>query len=107
MARLESTVETMALSSSKSTRRASVPRSYSFVPSMCTIVYMCTLLIYRMPKPSIVRARVHHGTNSLDLTIPVALCKEYGIHEGDVFVVSVGRDHEVSITYKRILNTHI
>ena len=60
-----------------------------------------------MPKPSIVRARAHHGTTSLDLTIPVALCKEYGIHAGDAFVVSVGRDHEVSITYKRILNTHV
>ncbi len=56
-----------------------------------------------MAKTNIVRARARHGTRSLDLTIPTAVSQEYGIHEGDAFVVSITRNGDISLHYKRLL----
>lgn len=51
-----------------------------------------------------VRARAHHGSRSLDLTIPAKLCQEMGIHEGDLFLVKVAKDREgqIILTYTRV-----
>lgn len=53
-------------------------------------------------KPT-VRAREHHGTRSIDLTLPADLCRRYGIRIGDVFEVSVvTTDEDLEITYRRV-----
>jgi hypothetical protein len=33
------------------------------------------------------KSRKHHGSNSLDLTIPSKVCKEFKINDGDVFIL--------------------
>lgn len=59
-----------------------------------------------VPAPFTVKARGRHGTESLDLTIPVELKREHGISEGDVFLVDVEEDEEgLRISYKRIHQT--
>lgn len=56
-----------------------------------------------VPEPFTVKARGRHGTESLDLTIPVELKREHGISEGDVFLVEIDDDSsELSIKYERI-----
>jgi len=55
-----------------------------------------------MPAPHSVKARGRHGTESLDLTIPAELKREYGISEGDIFVVTISDDGELVIDYERI-----
>ncbi|WP_436924909.1 AbrB/MazE/SpoVT family DNA-binding domain-containing protein [Halosimplex amylolyticum] len=55
-----------------------------------------------MPEPYNVKARGRHGTESLDLTIPADLKREHGISEGDVFIVEVDEEEELTISYKRI-----
>jgi bifunctional DNA-binding transcriptional regulator/antitoxin component of YhaV-PrlF toxin-antitoxin module len=52
----------------------------------------------------IVKARTHHGTKSLDLTIPVEIAEEYKIHEGDVFSIEVSdnKSGQLYLTYVRI-----
>lgn len=56
-----------------------------------------------MPAPYSVKARGRHGTPSLDLTIPAELKREYGISEGDVFIVDINENkNKLSITYERI-----
>jgi len=53
-------------------------------------------------KPT-VRAREHHGTKSLNLTLPAALCKRYNVQIGDVFEVSVvTTDKDLKIIYRRV-----
>lgn len=50
-----------------------------------------------------VRAREHHGTDSLDLTVPTILVREYDIQIGDVFEISVSSNkNELQLTYKRV-----
>ena len=56
-----------------------------------------------MTQKPIVKARGHHGTRSLDITLPVAIVKDYGIKEGDVFSVEVESEkEELKIIYTRI-----
>ena len=56
-----------------------------------------------MKKSSIVKARVHHGSKSLDLTIPSALCENLKISEGDAFTVETNDDGtQLKIIYTRI-----
>lgn len=56
-----------------------------------------------MPAPYTVKARGRQGTESLDLTIPTALKREYGISRGDVFLVEVeSNESEVVVRYERI-----
>jgi len=56
--------------------------------------------------PHVVKARSHHGTKSLDLTILVKITTEMRIKEGDVFSIEVSTDKEnkLRIIYTRILN---
>lgn len=51
-----------------------------------------------------VKARSHHGTKTLDLTIPVKVVKERNIKEGDIFLVDISknRDDQIVLTYTRI-----
>jgi hypothetical protein len=51
-----------------------------------------------------VKARLRHGTRSLDLTIPVGMVKEKSINEGDVFLVEISENskNQTVITYSRI-----
>ena len=52
-----------------------------------------------------VKARVHYGADSLDLTIPVEIRKEYGIEAGDVFeltLVASSTADEIILSYRRI-----
>ena len=56
-----------------------------------------------MSKKYTVKARVHYGTDSLDLTIPTQICKDNKIRDGDVFSVDVSSDSEIiTLKYKRI-----
>ena len=56
-----------------------------------------------MGKKYTVKARVHYGTDSLDLTIPTQICKDNKIRDGDVFSVDVSSDNEIiTLKYKRI-----
>ena len=56
-----------------------------------------------MKRKPIVKARVHYGSKSLDITIPVAIIKTYGIKEGDVFTVEVkSEEGETKLVYTRI-----
>jgi len=54
----------------------------------------------------VVKARLHHGTKSLDLTIPVKIVNGMNIKEGDVFTVQMGKNIEgkIEIIYTRIFN---
>ncbi|WP_276249175.1 hypothetical protein [Haladaptatus sp. YSMS36] len=64
---------------------------------------MYAYAIADVPAPYTVKARGRHGTESLDLTIPVGLKREYGIVEGDVFLVEVDQEgDDLLICYKRI-----
>ncbi|SNQ62749.1 hypothetical protein [Candidatus Methanoperedens nitratireducens] len=57
-----------------------------------------------MEKKSVVKARLHHGAKSLDLTIPVSICEDFNISEGDVFSVEVNKqDNDFKLIYRRIL----
>lgn len=56
-----------------------------------------------MAAPYNVKARVHHGSESLDLTIPAELKREQGISAGDVFLVDTEEnDGDLVLRYKRI-----
>lgn len=49
-----------------------------------------------------VKARSRQGTNSMDLTIPAKVCNELGISPGDIFELTVNKDKEDILTYKRV-----
>lgn len=56
-----------------------------------------------MGKKFTVKSRAHHGTNSLDITIPTQVCKENKINEGDVFSLEVTNEEKLLILkYQRI-----
>lgn len=56
-----------------------------------------------MGVPYNVKARVHHGSESLDITIPAELKREHGITAGDVFIVEADdEDEDLVLRYKRI-----
>ena len=53
--------------------------------------------------PSYMKARKHHGSSSLDLTIPAEIVKKAKISIGDLFLVEFeSNKDEVTLTYKRI-----
>jgi ribosomal protein S15P/S13E len=57
-------------------------------------------------KKNVVKARVHYGADSLDLTIPAEVCRQYGINEGDVFVLELEETEEdIALLYKRIFRS--
>lgn len=56
-----------------------------------------------MGKKYTVKARVHYGTDSLDLTIPTQICKDNKIRDGDVFSVDISSDNQtLTLKYTRI-----
>ena len=63
---------------------------------------MCRLYSAGVPEPFTVKARGRHGTESLDLTIPAEYKREYGINEGDVFLVKINEESKLEISYERI-----
>lgn len=56
-----------------------------------------------MGEPYNVKARVHHGSESLDITIPAELKREHEISPGDVFLVSADEENgSLTLEYERI-----
>lgn len=49
-----------------------------------------------------VKARVHHGADSLDLTIPADVVREFDVNSGDIFEVEVSEGNSLEITYERV-----
>jgi len=50
-----------------------------------------------------VKAREHHGANSLDLTLPVEVVREYDVTPGDVFEIEfTEEDGDVVLKYRRV-----
>jgi len=53
-----------------------------------------------------VKAREHYGANSLDLTIPTEVVREYDLSAGDILEVSVKEDgEELEICYELVHRT--
>ena len=56
-----------------------------------------------MGKKFTVKARAHHGTDSLDITIPTQVCKENKINEGNVFSLEITGEGKLNVLkYTRI-----
>lgn len=56
-----------------------------------------------MSKKFTVKARLHHGTDSLDLTIPTQICRDLKINEGDIFSLDIVTEGDkISLNYQRI-----
>lgn len=56
-----------------------------------------------MGKKITLKARVHYGTDSLDLTIPTQVCRDYKINESDIFSLDVlTEDDKIVLKYTRI-----
>jgi hypothetical protein len=54
-------------------------------------------------KENIVKSRLHHGSNSLDLTIPSDVVKSFKINPGDVFrLVTKNENNNLVLLYERI-----
>jgi len=50
-----------------------------------------------------VKSRLHHGSNSLDLTIPSEVVKSFKINPGDVFkLVAKTEKNSVVLQYERV-----
>ena len=55
---------------------------------------------------STVKSRLHHGSNSLDLTIPSDVVKQFKINPGDVFkLVAKTEKNSVILQYERVYST--
>jgi hypothetical protein len=57
-----------------------------------------------MAEPYNVKARVHHGSESLDLTIPAELRRDTDITPGDLFIVEAEENEagNLVIEYERV-----
>lgn len=50
-----------------------------------------------------VKARIHHGAESLNLTIPADIVREHEINDGDIFEIEVKKSNEnLVIEYQRV-----
>ena len=57
-------------------------------------------------KENIVKSRFHHGSNSLDLTIPSEVVKDLKIKPGDVFRLIIKTEKSsVILQYERVYAT--
>nr|WP_320160466.1 AbrB/MazE/SpoVT family DNA-binding domain-containing protein [uncultured Methanoregula sp.] len=57
-------------------------------------------------KENTVKSRLHHGSNSLDLTIPSEIVKSRKINPGDVFrLVVTGEGDDLVLQYERVYST--
>jgi antitoxin component of MazEF toxin-antitoxin module len=53
-----------------------------------------------------VKAREHHGADSLDITIPTDLVRKRDISPGDIFEIEVeDNEEELVIKYKRVYDS--
>jgi len=54
-----------------------------------------------------VKARVHHGSDSLDLTLPTDFKREYSVNAGDIFEITALEDKEgnIEFRYKRVYSS--
>jgi len=62
------------------------------------------MMDYESKMTKTVKAREHHGADSLDITIPVDVVREHDVSKGDIFEVEVeeGEDGEVVLKYRRV-----
>jgi len=57
-------------------------------------------------KENIVKSRLHHGSNSLDLTIPSEVAKSLKINPGDMFRLVVKEEKgTLVLEYERVYST--
>jgi len=50
-----------------------------------------------------VKARVHHGSDSLDLTIPADFARNHDINPGDIFEVKAEeRGEDLKLIYEKV-----
>lgn len=50
-----------------------------------------------------VKARQRYGSNSIDLTLPASIRKEYSINHGDIFkIIPVEKNNVLTLKYKLI-----
>lgn len=64
--------------------------------------YMYLCIEYNNMEKITVKARSRQGTKSMDLTIPAKVCDELDISPGDIFELTVKKDEEDVLTYKRV-----
>ena len=55
-----------------------------------------------MEKTYTVKARIHYGSKSLDITIPAELVKKHSIKPGDIFRVEVTEEENLVLKYERV-----
>ena len=54
-------------------------------------------------RENIVKARLHYGSNSLDLTIPSDVVKSFKINPGDVFRLEASTEKDaILLKYERV-----
>lgn len=83
--------------------------SYTQFTSFTRRVIVHIPLPISMDKAYSLKARQHYGSNSLDLTIPHSICKEYGISDGDVFILEITNENvegseKLVLKYKRVFS---
>jgi len=49
-----------------------------------------------------VKAREHHGADSLDLTIPAEIVREQDINPGDIFEIKTNKKENLILLYKKV-----
>ena len=64
--------------------------------------YMYLDIEYNNMEKTTVKARSRQGTKSMDLTIPAKVCDELDISPGDIFELTVKKDEDDALTYKRV-----
>jgi bifunctional DNA-binding transcriptional regulator/antitoxin component of YhaV-PrlF toxin-antitoxin module len=52
-----------------------------------------------------IKARVHYGADSLDLTIPAETVRENNIEPGDIFEVTARENGNLAIVYERVYSS--
>lgn len=64
--------------------------------------YMYLNIEFNNMEKTTVKARSRQGTKSMDLTIPAKVCDELNISPGDIFELTVTKDKNEILTYKRV-----
>jgi len=63
---------------------------------------MCSEKQEVMEKTYTVKARIHYGSKSLDITIPAELVKKHSINPGDIFKVEATEEGNLVLMYERV-----
>ena len=62
-----------------------------------------TKKINKTMKNYTVKARQRYGTNSIDLTLPASIRKQYSINHGDIFKIIPDMENDtLTLTYKLV-----